>query len=147
MAVTLVHRKAIAAARAQEPPSGTRTVPSTASASSSSNQQTTSGMRVRDRIPNFFVRQASCCGVILLSTAPQKVRRWCMPARFLPLLGVLLLAFAVGLPGQKNHNLNWKTGASPNVFDTLEKQGNNSRQLSHGKQQALHRQREAKIAN
>jgi len=69
-----------------------------------------------------------------------------MPARFLSLLGVLLLAFAVGLPGQKNHNLNWKTGASPNVFDTLEKQGNDSRQLSPGEQEALRRQREAKIS-
>jgi hypothetical protein len=39
-----------------------------------------------------------------------------MPARFLPLLGVLVLAFPVGLPGQKNHNLNWKTGASPAAF-------------------------------
>jgi len=50
------------------------------------------------------------------------------------------------LPGQKNHNLNWKTGARPNVFDTLEKQGNESRQLSPAEQQALRRQRQAKIA-
>jgi hypothetical protein len=42
-----------------------------------------------------------------------------MPVRFLTVLVVVLLAFAIDVFGQKNHNLNWKTGASPNVFDTV----------------------------
>jgi len=70
-----------------------------------------------------------------------------MPVRFLTLLVVLLLAFAIDVFGQKNHNLNWKTGTSPNVFDTVEKQGNDSRQPSPGEQQELRRLREAKIAD
>jgi t-SNARE complex subunit (syntaxin) len=69
-----------------------------------------------------------------------------MPIRFVLVLAVLLLAIAPDLPGQKNHNLNWKTGASPNVFDTVEKQGSNSHQLSPGEQKELRQQREAKIA-
>jgi len=69
-----------------------------------------------------------------------------MPIRFVLVLAVLLLALAPDLPGQKNHNLNWKTGASPNVFDKVEKQGSNSQQLSPGEQKALRQQREAKIA-
>jgi t-SNARE complex subunit (syntaxin) len=70
-----------------------------------------------------------------------------MPFRFLPLLAVLLLAFAVDVLGQKKHNLNWKTGASPNVFDTVEKQGNGSQQPSAAERAALRQQREAKLAD
>ena len=62
-------------------------------------------------------------------------------------LGFFVLASAFPLPAQKNHTLDWKTGASPNVFDQLDKQGNGSQQPSLAEHAALRQQREAKLAD
>src|SRR4029077_18383179 len=140
-------RRDIVAGRVLEQLSVTLTAHSSGSGSSSSNPQTSWGMRPVPASLKFF-----CAPCMLLRCYPAlncslEIRRWCMPFRFLPLLAVLLLAFAVDVLGQKKHNLNWKTGASPNVFDTVEKQGNGSQQPSAAERAALRQQREAKLAD
>lgn len=58
----------------------------------------------------------------------------------------LLLVCGVALSGQKNHTLDWKSGASPNVFDQMEKQTDESKRLSAAELAALRQQREARLA-
>jgi hypothetical protein len=58
-----------------------------------------------------------------------------------------VLASSSPLPAQKNHTLDWKTGASPNVFDQMDKQGNGSQQPSPAEHAALRQQREGKLAD
>ena len=70
-----------------------------------------------------------------------------MRIRSFLLPGCLVLACSFPLSGQKRHTLDWKSGASPNVFDQMENQGNGSQQPSPAERVALRQQREAKLAD
>ena len=70
-----------------------------------------------------------------------------MRIRSFLLPGCFVLACSFALSGQKKHTLDWKTGASPNVFDQMDKQGNGSQQPSPAERAALRQQRIAKLTD
>ena len=70
-----------------------------------------------------------------------------MRIRFLPSILVVSLVFSASLAGQKNHTLDWKSGATPNVFDQMERQADGSKQATAAQLAALRREREAALAD
>ena len=69
-----------------------------------------------------------------------------MRIRSLLTLSCLVLLFGASASGQRNHKPNWQSGASPNVFDTVEKKADDSKEPPAAEAAAQRQHREAKVS-